>query len=82
MKAPPEEWAKILKLCPVARGGVQVCKFYNSSTGCRFGDACTMKHECLAPVAPVRSIRGLHGTISPPVRFRGVRIEDCRFAID
>ena len=48
-KAPPEEWAKIIKICGsgLFRNGKKVCPFYNSSAGCRFGDSCSDLHECL-----------------------------------
>ena len=46
-KAPPEEWRKIMNLCPVSRKGKKVCAYFNCSVGCRYGDDCDLLHECL-----------------------------------
>jgi hypothetical protein len=32
---------------PSERDGKKICRFYNSSAGCRFGDSCRFTHECL-----------------------------------
>jgi hypothetical protein len=45
-KMPDEEWCKLMSINNT-RGGRRVCRFWNSSIGCTFGDACMDLHECL-----------------------------------
>jgi hypothetical protein len=40
VQIPDREW-KFICACPGKR-----CKFYNSSLGCKFGDACKQPHKC------------------------------------
>ena len=37
---------KDLGLAQVPRNGSFTCPYYNISSGCRFGDLCTLVHEC------------------------------------
>ena len=45
-RAPDPEWAAICGL-PEFRNGRKLCRYWNSSVNCKFGDQCKALHECL-----------------------------------
>ena len=43
-RVPEDEWEKLIAMKPAGRPR---CKFFNCSTGCRFGDSCKQLHACM-----------------------------------
>ena len=46
-KMPQDEWVKLMAISNM-RNNEKICRFWNSSVGCIWGDQCVDKHECLS----------------------------------